>query len=93
MIKPLEDRVLIKIIDNEEKTKSGIIIKQNCESSIKTAEVVEIGNGKNEDGKQIKMLVKKEDKVLINKYAGTEVKYNNEDFIIIKQEEILAIIE
>ena len=89
MIKPLGNRVLLKIIENEEKTKSGIIIKQNSESSIKTAEVIEVGDGKIDN----KVLVKKEDRVLISKYVGTEVKYNEENYIIVNQEEILAIIE
>lgn len=93
MLKPLSDRVVIKMIENEETTKSGIILTGNSNEKPQIAEVVEVGPGKEVDGKLGKMLVKKGDKVVVNKYAGTEVKYEGIDYIIVKQEDILAIAE
>ena len=93
MLKPLSDRVVIKMIESEETTKSGIILAGNAQEKPQIAEVVEVGPGKEVEGKLEKMLVKKGDKVVVNKYAGTEVKYEGEDYIIVKQEDILAIAE
>ena len=93
MLKPLSDRVVIKMIENEETTKSGIILAGNAQEKPQIAEVVEVGPGKEVEGKLEKMLVKKGDKVVVNKYAGTEVKYEGEDYIIVKQDDILAIAE
>jgi chaperonin GroES len=93
MLKPLSNRVVIKMIENEETTKSGIILAGNAQEKPQIAEVVEVGPGKEVDGKLEKMLVKKGDKVVVNKYAGTEVKYEGEEYIIVKQDDILAIAE
>ena len=93
MLKPLTNRVVIKMIENEETTKSGIILTGNAGEKPQIAEVVEVGPGKEVDGKLEKMLVKKGDKVVVNKYAGTEVKYEGVDYIIVKQDDILAIAE
>ena len=93
MLKPLSNRVVIKMIENEETTKSGIILTGNSGEKPQIAEVVEVGPGKEVDGKLEKMLVKKGDKVVVNKYAGTEVKYEGVDYIIVKQDDILAIAE
>ena len=93
MIKPLGNRVLIKMKEGEETTKSGIILAGNAQEKPQIAEVVEVGPGKEVDGKLEKMLVKKGDKVVVNKYAGTEVKYEGEEYIIVKQDDILAIAE
>ena len=93
MLKPLSKRVVIKMIENEETTKSGIILAGNAQEKPQIAEVVEVGPGKEVDGKLEKMLVKKGDKVVVNKYAGTEVKYEGEEYIIVKQDDILAIAE
>ena len=93
MIKPLSDRVLIKMKENEETTKSGIILAGNSQEKPQIAEVIEVGPGKMVDGVLQEMYVKKGDKVIVDKYAGTEVKYENEDFIIVRQKEILAIVE
>ena len=93
MIKPLEDRVVIKMIENEETTKGGIILAGNAKEKPQTAEVVEVGAGITVGENQVKMLVKKGDKVIVSKYAGTEVKYQGEEYIIVKQSDILAIIE
>ncbi|MBE5819227.1 MAG: co-chaperone GroES [Clostridiales bacterium] len=93
MIKPLKDRVLIKMVENEETTKSGIILSSGAKEKPQVAEVIEVGAGGEKEGKEIKMYIKKGDKVIINKYSGTEIKYENEDYIIVSQDDILAIIE
>ena len=93
MIKPLEDRVLIKMKEAEETTKSGIILSSGAKEKPQIAEVIEVGPGKNKEGKIIPLNVKKGDNVIVSKYAGTEVKYEGEDYIIVKQEDILAIVE
>ena len=93
MIKPLADRVLIKMIENEETTKSGIILAPAAKEKPSVAKVLAVGPGGTVDGKEIKMYVKTGDKVVITKYAGTEIKYEGEDYIIVKQNDILAIAE
>ncbi len=89
MIKPLADRVLIKMVESEETTKSGIILSSGSKEKPQIAEVVAVGPGTEE----IKMNVKVGDKVIINKYSGTEVKYEGTEYTIVKQEDILAIVE
>jgi len=91
-IKPLFDRVLIKQVEAEETTKSGIVLPGNAKEKPQEAEVLEVGPGGVVDGKEIKMQVKKGDRVIYSKYAGTEIKFNNEEYIIVKQSDILAII-
>ena len=93
MIKPLQDRVLIKMIEGEETTKSGIILSSGAKEKPQIAEVIAVGPGGKVDGKEVEMTVKKGDKVIISKYAGTEVKYEGEELIIVKQSDILAIVE
>ena len=93
MIKPLSDRVLVKMKESEETTKSGIILASTAKEKPQIAEVIEVGPGKMVEGKREEMNVKKGDKVVISKYAGTEVKYNGEEYIIVKEEDILAIVE
>ena len=93
MLKQLNDRVLLKMTEAEEKTKSGIILSSGSKEKPQIAEVVEVGPGGVVDGKEVKMVVKKGDHVVINKYAGTEVKYEGEDYIIVRQNDILAIAE
>ena len=93
MLKPLQDRVIIKMVENEETTKSGIILSSGAKEKPQIAEVIEVGPGCEKDGKEVKMIVKKKDKVIVNKYAGTEVKYEGEDYIIVRQDDILAIVE
>lgn len=93
MIKPLQDRVVIKMIENEETTKSGIILSSGAKEKPQIAEIIEVGTGGEVDGKTIKMYVKKGDKVIVSKYAGTEVKYEGQDYIIVKQDDILAIVD
>ena len=89
MLKPLADRVVIKMIENEETTKSGIILAGKAQEKPQFAEVLEVGPGT----EKVKMEVKKGDIVVVNKYAGTEVKYEGEEYIIVKQDDILAIVE
>ena len=93
MLKPLLDRVVVKMVEAEETTKSGIILTANSKEKPQIAEVLEVGPGGKVDGNEIEMIVKKGDKVVLNKYAGTEIKYEGEDLIIVKQSDILAIVE
>ena len=94
MIKPLNDRVLIKMIEAEETTKSGIILSAGSQEKPEIAEVVEVGPGEvDENGKRVEMQVKKGDKVITSKYSGNEIKYEGIDYIIVKQSDILAIVE
>lgn len=89
MIKPLADRVLIKMVESEETTKSGIILSSGAKEKPQIAEVVAVGPGT----EKVKMNIKEGDKVIINKYSGTEVKYEGTEYTIVKQEDILAIVE
>ncbi len=93
MLRPLADRVVIKMVESEETTKSGIILSGSAKEKPQIAEVLEVGPGGEVDGKEIKMLVKKGDKVIVNKYAGTEIKYEGQELIIVKQSDILAVVE
>ena len=93
MIKPLSDKVLIKMVAAEETTKSGIILSSSAQEKPQIAEVIEVGPGITLDGEKVEMQVKKGDKVITSKYSGTEVKYQGEEYIIVKQSEILAIVE
>ena len=93
MIKPLNDRVLIKMKENEETTKSGIILAGASKEKPQIAEVIEVGPGEKKDGVLQEMYVKKGDNVIVSKYAGTEIKYEGEEYIIVKQDDILAVVE
>ncbi len=93
MLKPLNDRVVVKMTEAEEKTASGIILSSGSKEKPQIAEVIAVGPGIKTQGKEVEMIVKKGDKVILNKYAGSEVKYEGTDYIIIKQDEILAIVE
>ncbi len=92
-LKPLADRVVIKMIEAEETTKSGIILAPASKEKPQIAQVVEVGPGGMVDGKEVGMCVKPGDKVIIGKYAGTEVKIDDVEYLIVKQNEILAIVE
>lgn len=92
MIKPLADRVLIKMMESEETTKSGIILAGKAQEKPQIAEVIAVGPGGKVDGNDVEMYVKAGDKVIVSKYAGTEVKYEGEEYIIVKQNDILAIV-
>ncbi|MCI2779957.1 co-chaperone GroES [Clostridium perfringens] len=92
-IKPLGDRVVIKRLEAEETTKSGIIVTGTAKERPQEAEVVAVGPGAIVDGKRTEMEVKIGDKVLYSKYAGTEVKFEGEQYTILRQDDILAIVE
>jgi chaperonin GroES len=92
-IKPLADRVVIKMTEAEETTKSGIILAGSAKEKPQIAEIVEVGPGGVVDGKEIKMTVKKGQKVLISKYSGTEVKIDGVEYTILRQGDILAVVE
>ena len=92
-IRPLADRVVIKMVEAEESTKSGIILAPSAKEKPQVAEVVEVGPGGLVEGKDVTMYVKKGDKVLISKYAGTEVKIDSVEYTILRQSDILAIVE
>ena len=93
MIKPLSDRVLIKMKEAEETTKSGIILATASKEKPQIAEVIEVGPGEKINGKVQEMDVKKGDNVIVSKYAGTEKNYEGIDYIIVKQDDILAIVK
>lgn len=92
-LRPLGDRVVIKKVEAEETTKSGIVLPGAAKEKPQMAEVVAVGPGKVEDGKEIKMEVKVGDKVIFSKYAGNEIKMDGQEYTILKQDDILAIIE
>lgn len=92
-LKPLSDRVILKALEAEEKTKGGIILTANAKEKPEMAEVVAVGPGGMVDGKEVVMTVKKGDKVITSKYAGTEVKMDGVEYNIVKQSDILAIVE
>jgi len=91
-IKPLADRVIIKALPMEEKTKSGIIMPDTAKEKPQEGEVVAVGPGKMEKGVRVALDVKANDRVIYSKYAGTEVKYDGQDYLILKESDILAII-
>ena len=93
MLKPLADRVIVKMLEKEETTKSGIILSSKSEEKSQIAQVLKVGNGLGEDGKKVDMCVKEGDKVVLNQYAGTTIKYEGEELIIVKYSDILAVVE
>lgn len=92
-IKPLADRVVIKLVEEEETTKGGLILSGSAKEKPQVAEVIAVGPGGNVDGKEVTMTVKIGDKVITDKYAGTKVTLEDEEYIIVKQGDILAIVE
>lgn len=93
-IRPLHDRILVKRVEEEEKTKGGIIIPDTAKEKPQMGEVIAAGNGKKtEEGKIIPLDVKKGDKVLFSKYSGNEVKVEGEELLIMKEDDILGIVE
>ncbi len=92
-IKPLCDRVVLKPVEAEETTKSGIILTASAKEKPEIAEVVAVGPGGKVDGNDVEMFVKVGDKVITAKYAGTEVKVDGEEYSIVRQSDILAIVE
>lgn len=92
-IRPLSDRVLIKMTEAEETTKSGIILTAQAAEKPQVAEVIAVGPGGVVDGKEVEMYVKVGDKVITSKYGGTEVKLGGKEYIIVRQADILAVVE
>ena len=92
-VKPLGDRVVIKNVEAEETTKSGLILTSGAKEKPQMATVLAVGPGGNVDGKEITMHVKEGQKVIYSKYAGTEVKVDGEELIIVRQSDILAVVE
>lgn len=92
-LNPLADRVVLKSAGVEETTKSGIILTGSAKEKPVVSEVIAVGPGGVVDGKEVKMYVKAGDKVIFSKYAGTEVKLDGEEYIIVRQSDILAIVE
>ena len=93
MIKPLGDRVLVKMVEAETTTKSGIILNTGTKEKPQIAEVVAVGPGGMIDGEKIEMQVKVGDRVITGKYSGTEVKYEGVEYLIVRQSDVLAIVE
>lgn len=92
-IKPLADRVVVKSVEAEETTKSGIILAGSAKEKPQVAEVVAVGPGGNVDGNEVTMYVKVGDRVITSKYSGTEVKVDGEEYNIVRQSDILAVVE
>lgn len=92
-IKPLGDRIVVKVIEVEEVTKGGIVLPGTAKEKPQQGKVVAVGTGEYIDGKKVELEVKVGDKVLFSKYAGTEVKVDGEEYLILRQSDVLAIIE
>lgn len=93
LLKPLADRVVLKMVEAEETTKSGIILTGAAKEKPQVAEVISVGPGGNVEGKEITMHVKAGDKVITSKYSGTEVKVDGAEYVIVRQSDILAVVE
>lgn len=92
-LRPLNDRVVLKVKEKEEKTASGIVLPETAKEKPVQAEVVAVGTGEIIDGKKVALDVKVGDTVIYSKYAGTEIKLDNEELLIVRQSDILAIVE
>ena len=90
---PLGDRVVLKQLDAEETTKSGIVLPGQAQEKPQQAEIIAVGPGGIVDGKEVKMEVKTGDKVIYSKYAGTDVKFEEDEYVIVSQDDIIAIVE
>ncbi len=92
-IKPLHNRVVIKFVEAEEKTKGGIILTASAQEKPQIAEVIAVGPGKTEDGKLVPVTVKVGERVIASKYAGTTVKFDGIEYVILSEEDIFAVVE
>ena len=92
-LKPLADRVVVKLVEAEETTKGGIILTGSAKEKPTVAEVISVGPGGNVDGKEVTMTVKIGDKVITDKYAGTKVTLEDTEYVVVRQHDILAIVE
>ena len=93
MIRPLGDRVVIELVKQEEKTASGIVLPDSAQEKPQEARVIAVGSGIIDDGDRIPLEVKEGDQIIYSKYAGTEVKYEGTEYLIIREDDILAIID
>jgi chaperonin GroES len=93
MIKPLGDRVVLEAVETEEVTSSGIILPETSKEKPQEGRIIAVGTGRLEDGKRVPLEVKEGDRVIFSKYAGTEVKYQEKEYLILRESDILAIIE
>ena len=93
-LRPLQDRILVKRVEEENKTKGGIIIPDSAKEKPAEGEIIAVGNGKlNEDGKRLDLDVKAGDRILFGKYAGTEIKVEGEEYLIMREDDVLGVIE
>jgi chaperonin GroES len=93
MIKPLGDRVVLEAIEKEEKTASGIVLPETAKEKPQEGKVIAVGTGRYENGEKIALEVKEGDRVIFSKYAGTEVKVGDKEYLILRENDILAIVE
>jgi chaperonin GroES len=93
-LRPLQDRILVQRVEEETKTKGGIIIPDTAKEKPAEGKIVAVGNGKlGEDGKRVALEVKKGDRILFGKYAGTEIKIEGEEYLILREDDVLGVIE
>lgn len=93
-LRPLQDRILVKRVEEAQKTKGGIIIPDSAKEKPAEGEIVAVGNGKlGEDGKRIPLEVKKGDRILFSKYGGTEVQIDEEEFLIMREDDVLGVVD
>ena len=93
MIKPLGDRVVIEVVEQEETTASGIVLPESAKEKPQEGKVIAVGSGKIIDGKKVDLEVKENDRIIFSKFAGTEVKYEDKEYLILRESDILAVIE
>lgn len=92
-LQPLGDRVIVKPSESEEKTKSGIVLPETAKEKPQEGEVIAVGTGRYEEGKRVPLEVKQGDKIIYSKYGGTEVKVDGEEYLILNERDILAIVK
>lgn len=92
-LKPVQDRVIVKYFETEDKTASGIVLPDSSREKTQQAEVIAVGDGKIVDGKEVPVQVKSGDRVIYGKYTGTEIKYEGEKYLVINADDIIAIVE
>lgn len=93
MIKPLGDRVVIELVEQEDTTASGIVLPGTAQEKPQEGKVIAVGSGAIVDGKRIELEVKENDRIIFSKFAGTEVKYEGNEYLILRESDILAIVE
>ncbi|OYD06713.1 co-chaperone GroES [Paludifilum halophilum] len=93
MIKPLGDRVVLQAIEKEEKTASGIVLPETAKEKPQEGEVIAVGTGRYENGQKVDLEVKKGDRVIFSKYAGTEVKVGDTEYLVLRESDILAVLD